>query len=225
MVEKRRPKTKTATKVAEATKSPLPKRRKHARPAEIIKAALQVFSEQGFGAAKMENIARLASVAKGTLFVYFPNKEALFRAAVKKIMTDDLSKLRGVAADQAMPLQKMLPLLLTQIAAIGEHGLPPIARLIIVESRAFPDLARMWHEEVVTKVMGVLTRTIKRAQKRGEMPAGDPKLYVFSIVGPMLSSMLFREVFKGIDGSLPDLRKLASQHAKLIVDGVNAAHS
>ncbi len=57
------------------------------------------------------------------------------------------------------------------------------------------------------------------------MPAGDSKLYVFSIVGPMLSPLLFREVFKFIDGSLPDLRKLALQHTKLIIDGANANRS
>lgn len=195
-------------------------RRKEARPAEIIEAAIEVFGERGFGAARLEDIARRAGVAKGTVFVYFPNKTELFRAVAQTALASHFGRLRQAAADLDQPLTARIPLLLAQAAHVGEGRLPAMVRLLIAESRSFPDLARVWHDEVVAKILGMLAATIEQAQQRGEIRPGDPKLYAFSIIGPMLSAVLFREVFQHATAALPDLHELAAQHAAVILRGL-----
>jgi len=205
---------------SDPVKPPRRQRRKDARPSEIIEAAIAIFAERGFGAARLEDVARRAGVAKGTVFVYFPTKDDLFRAVAQTVLTSHLERLQGAAADLDRPIAELVPMLLMQAAAvIGEGRLPAMMRLLVSESRQFPDLARVWHDEVVSKVLGLLTMAIERAQARGEIKPGNARLYAFSIIGPMLASALFREVFRDT-APLPDLRELAEQHARTILDGL-----
>jgi len=205
---------------SDPVKPPRRQRRKDARPSEIIEAAIAIFAERGFGAARLEDVARRAGVAKGTVFVYFPTKDDLFRAVAQTVLTSHLERLQGAAADLDRPIAELVPMLLMQAdAVIGEGRLPAMMRLLVSESRQFPDLARVWHDEVVSKVLGLLTMAIERAQARGEIKPGNARLYAFSIIGPMLASALFREVFRDT-APLPDLRELAEQHARTILDGL-----
>ena len=195
-------------------------RRKDARPSEIIEAAIEIFGERGFGAARLEDVARRAGVAKGTVFVYFSTKEDLFRAVAQSVLTLHLDRLQAVATGLDKPMAELVPLFLGQAAAvIGSGRLPAMMRLLIAESRQFPDLARVWHDEVVAKVLELLTATIERAQARGEVRPGDARLFAFSIVGPMLASALFREVFRDV-AVLPDVDALAAQHAQTVLNGL-----
>lgn len=204
----------------DTAKPPRRQRRKEARPSEIIEAAIEIFAERGFGAARLEDVARRAGVAKGTVFVYFPTKDDLFRAVARTVLTSHLERLHSAAADLDRPMAELVPMLLAQAAAvIGEGRLPAMMRLLVAESRQFPDLARVWHDEVVSKVLGMLTLAIERAQARGEIKPGNARLYAFSIMGPMLASALFREVFRDT-APLPDLCELAEQHARTILDGL-----
>jgi AcrR family transcriptional regulator len=196
------------------------RRRKEARPGEIVEAAIALFGERGFGATRLEDVARRAGVAKGTVFVYFPTKDDLFRAVAKRMLTINLDRLRTAAADLDLPLAQLVPLLLAQAASVAESHLPAMMRLLISESRTFPDLAQVWHDEVVAKVLGLLTGAIERAQSRGEIRPGNPRLYAFSIIGPILSGALFREVFGKTGAQVPDLRELAAQHARTVLDGL-----
>ena len=98
--------------------------------------------------------------------------------------------------------------------------MPAIARMVIGESRNFPDLARIWHGDVAASVIGMLTGIIARAQARGELAPGDPRLHAFSLMGPMVMAMLFREVFDGVGGNPPGLPALAEQHAHSTLRGL-----
>ena len=98
--------------------------------------------------------------------------------------------------------------------------LPAIARMVIGESRNFPDLARIWHDDVVAGVIRTVAKIIARAQARGEVAPGDPRLHAFSLMGPMVMAMLFREVFGGVGGNPPDLSALADQHARTALRGL-----
>ncbi|HEY4212520.1 MAG TPA: TetR/AcrR family transcriptional regulator [Steroidobacteraceae bacterium] len=195
-------------------------RRKDARPSEIVAAAMAVFAERGFGAAKLEEVARRAGVAKGTVFVYFPTKEDLFRAVAQSVLNTHMSRLEAAARGPDRPLSELIPALLGRAAVAAETQLPAVIRLLIAESRTFPDLARVWHDEVIGKVLHLVTSAIKRAQARGEIQSGNPTLYAFSIMGPMLAGVIFREVFRETGAELPDLKRLAAQHAKTIVKGL-----
>jgi AcrR family transcriptional regulator len=205
---------------SEGRTPPRRQRRKDARPSEIVEAAMEIFAERGFGAARLEDVARRAGVAKGTVFVYFSTKEDLFRAVAQSVLTLHLDRLQPVATGLDKPMAELVPLLLRQVAAvIGSGRLPAMMRLMIAESRQFPDLARVWHDEVVAKVLELVTATIERAQARGEVRPGNARLFAFSIVGPMLASALFREVFRDV-ALLPDVDALATQHAQTVLNGL-----
>jgi len=168
----------------------------------------------------MDDVARRAGVAKGTLFVYFPTKQDLFRAAARTITAGNLDRLQMIAANLDRPITQVIPALLAHAAFIADTRVPGLIRLLISESRLFPDLAQVWHDEVVSKVLGLLTAAIARAQERGELCAGDPQLIAFSIIGPMFSGMIFREVLGATDAQLPDLHLLAAQHTEIILRGL-----
>lgn len=195
-------------------------RRKEARPTEIIQAALQLFTERGFGPTRLEDVAKRAGVSKGTLFVYFPNKVELFRSVVQTVLASQLERVSGLSIDVDRPLEEFVPTLLRHGADTARSGLPSMARLLVAESHAFPDLARVWHDEVVSKTLGLLTMAIQHAQDRGEIRAGDPQLHAFSIMGPMMAAALFADVLQGSDAKLPDLTQLAAQHADTVLRGL-----
>jgi AcrR family transcriptional regulator len=168
-------------------------------------------------------VARRAGVAKGTVYLYFDTKEALFRAVVQEALVGQLEGLEEVAAGFDGRLAEFVPVLLMRAAQrMGEDRLPAIARMVLAESRAFPDLARIWHDEVLARLMKLLTGLIAQDQARGDIRPGDPGLHAFSIMGPMLAAVLFREVFGDAVPSAPNLEKLAAQHGETILRGLSA---
>jgi AcrR family transcriptional regulator len=197
------------------------RRRKEARPAEIVEAALEVFAEKGFAAAKLDDIARRAGISKATLYLYFVTKEEIFRAVARVAVASLVEALGSQANGADMPFAELAPRLLARAAEMMKGGrVPAIARMVIGESRNFPDLARIWHDDVVASVIGMVTGIIDRAQARGEVTPGDPCLHAFSLMGPMVMAMLFREVFGEMGTDPPDLQALASQHARTALHGL-----
>lgn len=197
------------------------RRRKTARPGEIVAAALDVFAENGFAGAKLEEVARRAGVSKAALYVYFETKEDLFRAVVRSAIAPDLDTIKNTAESLDVPFAMLAPMLLANGAALMQTTkLPAVVKMVVGESRNFPDLARIWHDDVVTPIVGVLTGLVARAQARGEVSPGDPRLHAISVLGPILMAMLFRETFGQVTDDLPDLNAMAKQHAETVLHGL-----
>jgi len=91
---------------------------------------------------------------------------------------------------------------------------------VIGESRNFPELAKVWHEDVVSRALGAVGGAVAAAQARGEVRPGDPRLYVLSLVGPLLAGVLWREVFVPIGAEPVDLKALLAQHAEVVLSGM-----
>ena len=197
------------------------RRRKEARPGEIVDAALAVFAQKGFAAAKLDDIARGAGISKPTLYLYFETKEEIFHTVARAAVASFLEALESQAAAADMPFAELAPRLLSRAAAIMKGGrVPAIARMVIGESRNFPDLARIWHDDVVASVIGMVAGIIARAQARGEVAPCDPRLHAFSLTGPLVMAMLFREIFGDVAANPPDLPLLADQHARTALRGL-----
>jgi hypothetical protein len=98
--------------------------------------------------------------------------------------------------------------------------LPAVAKMVIGESRNFPDLARVWHDTIVFVALNVMTGLIAKAQAKGEVKPGDPRLYAFSLMGPMIMGAIFREVFGEFSQQPVDLEALAAQHARTVLKGM-----
>jgi AcrR family transcriptional regulator len=165
--------------------------------------------------------ARRHSAPKATLYLYFDTKKEIFRAVAQSAVASLLEALESQVEVADAPFAKLAPQLLLRAAGMMKGGrVPAIARMVIGESRNFPDLACIWHDDVVASVTGIVTGMVARAQARGEVAPGDPRLYAFSLMGPMVMAMLFREVFGGVDANPPDLNALADQHAGTALRGL-----
>lgn len=197
------------------------RRRKADRPAEIVEAALAVFAEKGFAAAKLDEIARRAGVSKGALYLYFPTKEALFRAVVEQAIAPNVRGLRDMLEQHPGPFRELLSTVVEQLA--GLVAVPPVggvAKMVIGEARNFPELARVWHDELVSRALGALAAAIAAAQARGEVRAGDPRAYALQLAAPLIVGVIWRETFAPIGAAPFDLAALARQHAETLLDGL-----
>ncbi len=204
-------------------KSPRWRRRKAARPGEILVAALEVFAEKGFSGARLDDVAARAGVSKGALYLYFETKEQLFEAVVRELATPDLAAARAMTAGYHGRFAELVPLILALLARIAASGpLPAVAKMVIAESRNFPDLARDWCEQVASQALDLTAELIVGAQARGEIKPGDPQAYALSLIGPMLAAMVWREAFVPVGGQPIDLQRLAAQHARTVLGGMLA---
>ena len=197
------------------------RRRKEARPSDIVAAALQVFGEKGFAGARIEEIAHLAGVSKGTLYLYFKTKGDLFRAVVHEAVVPDVEEVERTILALDLPFADLLRLLLPRFAQLVEaRPVGAVVKMVVGESRNFPELAKVWHDEVVQKGVSLLAGLITRAQARGEVRSGDPRVHAFSIMGPMLLGLLWRETFTPVGGAAIDLEMVARQHAETMLTGL-----
>jgi AcrR family transcriptional regulator len=205
------------------TKEPRWQRRAEDRPREICAAALDTFAEKGFAAARLDEIARRAGVSKGTLYLYFHNKEDLFRAVVRDTVAPNVEVVRGMVEGVDLPFAEIVRMLLPRFVALTRNvRVGAVAKMVIGESRNFPELAKVWHDEVVTKVLGMLGALIRRAQERGEVRSGDPRLHAMSLMGAMLMGLLWHETLEPVGGEPIDLDALARQHADTVLGGLLA---
>ncbi|HJZ15257.1 MAG TPA: hypothetical protein VJ251_07360 [Stellaceae bacterium] len=92
--------------------------------------------------------------------------------------------------------------------------------MLFSPDRDAADIACIWHDDVVASVIGIVTGIIARAQARGEVTPGDPRLHAFSLMGPMVMAMLFREVFGSVAANPPDLNALADQYSRTALRGL-----
>ena len=201
--------------------SPRWQRRAEDRPREICAAALEVFAEKGFAAAKLDEIARRAGVSKGTLYLYFQDKEQLFRAVVRDAVVPNMEAMTAAMRNVDAPFPEVVRALLSGFAA-NARRLPigRVAKMVIGESRNFPELARVWHDEVASKALGAIATFVEKAQERGEVRPGDPRLFAVSIMGPLITGVLWQATLVPAGGAPMELEILAKQHADTILNGL-----
>lgn len=157
------------------------------RPAQILEAAFEVFAERGLADARLDDIARAAGIAKGTIYLYFPNKEALFHEMVRSTMVARLDEAeRHLDAHQADTATEQLR---SFVAHWWEYLCCPrfqsVYRLLLAELQRFPDLAQFYAKEVVLRSRSLVCRILRHGIERGEFRAHDPE-----VAARMLSSML-----------------------------------
>jgi AcrR family transcriptional regulator len=123
------------------------RRRKEARPKEILDAALAVFAQKGFSAARMEDISRRAGVTKGTIYLYFENKEALFKALVRESLAPTIQGVIEQAKSYDGPSRDLLVLVLSTVGSfIRTSDRVVLPKIVIAEAGNFPELARFYRE-------------------------------------------------------------------------------
>ena len=144
-------------------------RRKDARPGEILDAALDLFTEKGFAASRIDEVAARAGVSKGTVYLYFDSKENLFKAMVKEKILPQMEKTEGLmlnhSGDHAELLEKIARQWWGVLQGSNLSGLP---KVIIAEAGNFPDIASFFVENVTQRIRGLFTRIIQQGIDTGE---------------------------------------------------------
>ena len=198
-------------------------RRAEERPGEICAAALAVFAEKGFAAAKLDEIARRAGVSKGTLYLYFKDKEELFRAVVRDTVAPNIAPIRAMVEAADLPFAELVRMFFARFVEVTTRvPVGAVAKMVIGESRNFPELAKVWHDHVVGQAIGMIAGVIERAQAKGEVRPGDPRLHAFTLMGPMVLGVLWRETLQPVGGTPVDLTALAKQHSETVLAGLLA---
>jgi AcrR family transcriptional regulator len=196
-------------------------RRSEERPRDICAAALEVFAEKGFAAARVDEIAKRAGVSKGTLYLYFEDKQAIFRAVVRETVVPNFEMVQQALLASNLSFADIVRMFLERFADLASRApLGAIAKMVIGESRNFPELSKVWHDQVASRALGLLATLIADAQKRGEVRSGNPRFYAFSLAGPMLMGVLWKETLQPAGGAPLDLALLARQHAETVLAGM-----
>lgn len=168
-------------------------RRKDARPGELLEAALDLFVEKGFAATRSEEVAIRAGVSKGTLFLYFPSKEELFKAVVRENLARPVTEGAAELAGFTGPTSELLLHLMQQWwARYGATKASGISKLIISEASNFPELARFYQDEVVAPGTELVRRVLQRGIDRGEFRSMDLPNTVFAIMAPLIFLVMWK---------------------------------
>jgi AcrR family transcriptional regulator len=162
-------------------------RRKDARPQELLAAALDLFVERGFASTRLEDVARRAGVSKGTLYLYFTNKEELFKAVVR----DSIVPFIGAAEDSIAGFDGHSAELLRAVITgwwqrLGATKASGITKLIMAEAGNFPDIAAFYQEEVIARGTRMIASLLERAIARGEFGPMNVTLMTQVLFAPML---------------------------------------
>ena len=148
------------------------------RPTQILDAAFHEFGERGLAGARLDDIAKRAQVAKGTIYLYFPNKEALFRemvhATIVSALVEEEASLAGLASETAE----------AQLRRLGQgwwtflrtERVQALQRLVALELGQFPDLMQFYADEVIARGRRLVSGIIARGVERGEFRNVDPQL-------------------------------------------------
>ena len=196
-------------------------RRSEDRPREICAAALELFAERGFAGTRVDDIAARAGVSKGTLYLYFKDKEEIFGAVVRNTVAPNIAMIRETVAASNVPFRLIVQSLLERFVDMAERlPIGAVAKIVIGESRNFPELAKVYHDLVVSEAIAIVSGLIGKAQAKGEVRPGDARLYAMTLIGPMLMALLWRETFEPIGADKVDLTALARQHVAAALQGL-----
>jgi AcrR family transcriptional regulator len=211
----------SATQKSNETQVARWRRRKEARPSEILEAALSVFAEKGFAAARMDDIAARAGVSKGTIYLYFPSKEAVFKALVRETVGARIGELVGLIQKHEGPTPKLLEAALRNFGQfVSASDLVVLPKIVIAEAGNFPDLARFYREEVIERGLSVLGGIVARGIERGEFRPIPTEHAVRLIMAPLLIVMIWRTTFARFDAKPYDYLGLIEEHIQTLLKGL-----
>ena len=199
-------------------------RRKEARPAEIISAALDLFVERGYANARAEDVAARAGISKGTLYLYFANKEELFKAVVRENIVPTIAEAESMVATHQGPT----PELLKEVFwgwwdKLGATRLSGITKLVMAESGNFPEITSFYVEEVIERGNRMFISLLERGISRGEFRAVDVESMVNVMVAPVVMLMMWKHSFGPCGTRDVDPRRTIASLVDLFTHGLAAA--
>ncbi len=179
----------------------------------ILAAALDEFASRGFEAARLDDVARRAGVAKGTIYLYFRDKESLFQELIRTMLTPLVGTIEALGQSDVP-----LPMLADRIAElfvreVYETRRKDVVRLMISEGRRFPKLAEFYYHEVLSRIIAAVRSLLRRAAARGEVPEGLAE-FPQIIAAPGMLAIIWSGLFERFEPL--DVRKMMKTHLDLL---------
>src|SRR5574340_879618 len=145
------------------------------RPRQIIEAALQEFGDRGLAAARLEDIARRAGVSKGTIYLYFPNKEALFREMIRQVVGETLASAQArITASESSATARLRAYAAAFWTYTHNPAFEKIYRIAHGELRNFPVLFYFFIQEVPVRYLVIIVDIVRHGIATGEFRDTDP---------------------------------------------------
>ena len=179
----------------------------------ILAAALEEFSARGFEATRLDDVAKRANVAKGTIYLYFRDKESLFQELIRAMLTPLVGSIEALGAidvPMSMLADRIVDLFVREVY---ETRRKDVIRLMIAEGRRFPNLAEFYYREVLSRIIAAVRAILRRAAERGEAPPGLVD-YPQIIAAPGLLAIVWSGLFERFEPL--DVRKMMKTHVELL---------
>jgi AcrR family transcriptional regulator len=212
MARAKEPDARSATK--RTRRSERASREGSGRREAILDAALEEFAARGFALARLDDVARRAGVAKGTIYLYFRDKETLFQELVRTMLTPLTGAIQA-AAVRDLPVRVLVELILnTFVKEIYGTRRKDVVRLVISEGAQFPELAEFYYREVIGRVLPPVRERLRLAAKNGELASDALARFPQLLVAPALMAIIWSALF-GRFAPL-DVRQLMRAHLELL---------
>lgn len=188
--------------------------RSAARREAILNAALEEFSAQGFAAARLDDVAKRAGVAKGTIYLYFADKQALFQELVRAMLTPLIGQFETLArVDVPFPAlaERLVDVVSRELIASRRKD---IVRLVLSEGSRFPAIADFYYREVLSRVFSALQQILQRALERGELRHRGLVAFPQLLAAPVLVAIVWSGLFE--KHAPLDVRAMLNAHLDII---------
>ena len=188
------------------------------REEEILKSAFDVFAAHGYEATRIDDVARQAGIAKGTIYLYFPDKERLFQAVVRTLIPKQFD---AIVNTQSGSPRELLRALLTQmhLNVVRNEKVRAIVRLLVAESGRFPQLAEIYHQEVIVRGMNAIHQVLMRGVADGSFRKSAVLAFPQIIAAPGLVAILWQLLFAARHPL--DLDAYMKAHMEFVLSGLD----
>jgi len=171
-------------------------RRKETRPQELLDAALALFVEKGFAATRAEEVAQQAGVSKGTLYLYYPSKEELFKAVVRQNLSSLIAEgQETLECYQGSTSELLANLMTTWWERVGSTPAAGIHKIVLSEVRNFPELAAFYRDEVIKPADRLFSSAVQRGIDHGEFRPMPIHEVAHALIAPMIFMALHQHSF------------------------------
>jgi AcrR family transcriptional regulator len=169
------------------------------RKQAILNASLKVFAERGFEAARLDDVAARAGVAKGTLYLYFKDKETLFEELLRGTVSPILEGVSALAEAPDMPFEQTLDTLYAffEREVLGTDR-KLLLRLVLTEGPRFPRIAEAHYRNVVSRMLPLIQKIAVRAQARGELESDAVVRFPQLVAEPIVTAIIWDALFAKI---------------------------
>jgi AcrR family transcriptional regulator len=187
---------------------------RNARREAILSAALSEFSARGFAATRLDDVARRAGIAKGTIYLYFRDKEHLFQELVRTMIGPIVGVIEAIPTSD-LPVRAVAEMLLDVfVREVYGTRRKDVIRLIIAEGPRFPKLAEFYYREVIARVLPAMRALLGRAVERGELTNDALARFPQLLVSPGLLAIIWNGLFERF--APLDVRALMRAHLDLL---------